>query len=150
MCGFSLGSEELSLRGKSDENEVRIYGCVSVRLIYGSSSITFEHTGEEWKRTMDEYHRWGWYRGVVVPVAAGEVTVVANASMFESTKEWDIYIGLNSGFYGSDGAEYSATRYASKRFDLHTLKRSHSVVYGEIWFPDGLGDEESRVECWST
>lgn len=59
---------------------------------------------------MDGLDRWCWYRGVVVPVDAREVTVLAKASMFESTKEWDIFIGVNFGYYGTDGVQYSATR----------------------------------------
>lgn len=121
MCRISPGSEELFLRGKSDENQVSINRRVSIRHIYQPSSITFEHTGEDWKRTVDEFDRWGWYRGVMVPVAAGEVTVLANASMFESTREWDIYIGINFGYYGLAGAQYTATRYANDSSVLHGI-----------------------------
>lgn len=112
-------SKELFLQGKSDENQVSACVCASIRHTYQPSSITFEHTGEDWKCTVDEFGRWGWYRGVVVPVAAGEVTVLASASMFESAKDWDIYIGTNFGCYGPNGTRYSATRYVNDSFSLH-------------------------------
>lgn len=82
----------------------------------GSSLIPFKHTGEEWIKVTDEFDRWCWYRGVVAPADSGEVTVLADCSMFVSAADWDICIGLNMGKYGDDGVEYSATRSVTRHY----------------------------------
>lgn len=57
----------------------------------------------------DEFDRWCWYRGVVAPEAAGEVTVMADSPMFLGSEDWDVCIGTNLGTYGSEGVAYSET-----------------------------------------
>lgn len=77
------------------------------------SSVIFEHTGEDWIRVTDEFDRWCWYRGVVAPDAAGEVTVMAESPMFSCSENWEVCIGTNMGTYGSAGVAYSETRSVS-------------------------------------
>lgn len=70
---------------------------------------------------VDEFDRWCWYRGVVAPDDTAEVTVMANSPMFGCSENWDVYIGTNTGTYGSEGVSYSETMLVS---DLLTVKHA--------------------------